>query len=92
MVGTNIKGVVGDTAVADSASGGGGGNNGTELIEIITSKVEKVSEELETIKSHIAKQERKVDKKLEKAISDLPYMKFVILLLLHILLLRNYLY
>ncbi|CAG9540744.1 unnamed protein product [Cercopithifilaria johnstoni] len=76
--------------VIDSNDSGGR----LELIRIIKDEVEKISEEFEIMKSLIAEQQRKVDDKLEKALSDLPYMKFVLILIvtlfvLHVSLLRS---
>ncbi|KAL3989325.1 MSP (Major sperm protein) domain family protein [Acanthocheilonema viteae] len=67
---------------------------GAELIETMKGKVEKVSGEFETMKSLIEEQQKKIDDKLEKALSDLPFMKFVLILiiilfLLHLLFLRD---
>ncbi|KAK6111785.1 MSP (Major sperm protein) domain family protein [Brugia pahangi] len=85
---------------ASSTSGGGSGisvgdkrglsdsSSGRELIERIKGQVEKFPAEFETIKFLIIEQQRKVDEKLEKAISDLPYIKFTLILLIALFLVR----
>ncbi|VDM11622.1 unnamed protein product [Wuchereria bancrofti] len=69
-------------------SGFSDSGSGRELIERIKDRVEKISAKFETIKFIIIEQQRKVDEKLEKAISDLPYIKFALILLIVLFLVR----
>uniref|UniRef100_A0A0R3RWI8 MSP domain-containing protein n=1 Tax=Elaeophora elaphi TaxID=1147741 RepID=A0A0R3RWI8_9BILA len=86
----------GVVATADGivvAESGGGGSGGTELIKTIKGKLEKISQELETMKSLITEQQKKLDK-LENALFELPYIKFAlaflaILFIFHVSFLRH---
>ncbi|KAM3729165.1 Sperm-specific class P protein [Dirofilaria immitis] len=55
---------------------------GTELIGTIKGEIEKLSEKIEAMKYLIREQQREANDKLEKAISDLPYMKYALIIII----------
>ncbi|VDK83264.1 unnamed protein product [Litomosoides sigmodontis] len=80
-VGGDVNATCGSGRVAD-------GNSGTELVETIEGKVEKISKEFQAMKYLIAEEQRKANDRLEKGLSDLPFMKFVLILIVLLLLLH----
>ncbi|EJD73956.1 hypothetical protein LOAG_18660 [Loa loa] len=87
-------GGVGGVGVSGGGGGGGSSSSGAERSETIQKEVEKICKEFEAMKSDMIKQRRQIDDKLEKAISDLSYMKVVLIILVviyisHVLLSRG---
>lgn len=80
-VGSDVGATRGSAPVADS-----------QTVETIEGKVEKIYKEFETMKYLIAEQQRKMDERLEKGLSDLPFMKFLLILIIVLLLLHLSLY
>ncbi|VDM97460.1 unnamed protein product [Onchocerca ochengi] len=66
-----------------------GDTGGTESIKTIKGQIEKISQEFEAMKFLIKEQQSKADDKLEKAISNLTYMKFAFIVIIIMLLGRS---